>query len=297
VKNKYLKLGLILILVLIVVFIGVSGFMGYTMTRQDRVELNRDPGDAGLAYEDVSFPDIEEELTLKGWFLTGNSTEQVVIMVHGDGSNRDDQSIRTLDIASALVNHGYNVLMFDLRGSGESGGDMVSGGYQEKNDVLGAVRYIKDRGYGKIGLIGYSLGAVSSLLAAAETEDINAVVADSSFADLTDIMGAEFSKRTKAPQFLLKPILFMIKLMFGVDFAAIRPIDSVPGISPRPIFFIHGEDDDTIPIEHADRLYRAADNYESRLWIVPDTNHVRAYKTHPGEYITKVLEFFDTTLK
>ena len=130
---RNLKYGLILIVILIVAFIGVSGYMGYSMTRQERVPLTRDPGDIGIAYESVSFPSIDKDLTLKGWFLTGNSSERVIIMVHGDGAKRDDPSIGTLDIAAALVNCGYNVVMFDLRCCGESEGDMVSGSYHEKN--------------------------------------------------------------------------------------------------------------------------------------------------------------------
>ena len=295
--KKWHKYGIILIAAIIVVFISVSGYMGYTMTRQERVPLERNPGDVGLAYEEVVFPDIDEDLILQGWFLTGNSNDRVVITVHGNEANRDDPTIGTLDIAAALIDHGYNVLMFDLRGCGESEGGMVSGGYHEKKDVLGAVEYVRKRGFSNIGVIGFSLGSVSTLLAAAETKDIDAIVADSSYADLNDIMGPEFSKRTKAPQILLKPMLFMIKVMFGVDFSAIRPIDCVPEINPRPIFFIHGEEDDTIPVEHAERLYHAVENPLNRLWIVPNTNHVRAYTTNSEEYIINVTEFFDTALE
>ena len=92
-------------------------------------------------------------------------------------------------------------------------------------------------------------------------------------------------------------MLFMIKVIFGVDFSAIRPIDCVPEINPRPIFFIHGEEDDTIPVEHAERLYHAVENPLNRLWIVPNTNHVRAYTTNSEEYISNVTEFFDTALE
>ncbi|MBN2076253.1 MAG: alpha/beta fold hydrolase [Dehalococcoidales bacterium] len=295
--KKWLRYGLILIVIIIVAFIGMSGYMGYSMTRQERVLLVRNPGDVGLAYEEDIFPDIDGEIILRGWFLTSNNSDRVILMVHGNGANRDDPTIGTLDIAAGLVNHGYNVLMFDLRGCGESAGDMVSGGYHEKKDVLGAVEYVRKRGFDNIGVMGFSLGAVSSLLAAAETEDIDAVVADSSYADLNDIMKPEFSKRTHAPQVLLNPILLMIKVMFGVDFNAIKPIDCVREITPRPVFFIHGEEDDTIPVEHADRLYQAAENPLNELWLVPDTNHVRAYITHPEEYVSRITKFFDATLK
>jgi dipeptidyl aminopeptidase/acylaminoacyl peptidase len=240
---------------------------------------------------------MEDGLKLSGWFLPSTDNESVIIMVHGNESNRDDQSVGMLDIASELVSHGYNVLMFDLRGCGESEGDMVSAGLYEKRDLRGAVGYIKERGFEDIGVLGFSLGAVTSLLTMEEEKDIDAVVADSSFADLTDIMGPEFSKRTKAPELMLKPILFMIRIMYGVDFAAIRPIESVAATPSLPVFFIHGTEDDTIPVEHASRLREASQHPESRLWIASGAGHVRAYVTYPEEYISRVIEFFDLVLE
>jgi dipeptidyl aminopeptidase/acylaminoacyl peptidase len=295
--KKWLKVGLGVILTVVVVFVGISGYLGYSMTRVERVPLEGNPGLMGLTYEDVSFPSIDKELTLRGWFLPNPDSKQVIVMVHGNGYNRVDPTVGTLDIASRLVGHGYNVLMFDLRGYGESDGNMVSGGYYEKRDLEGAVEYMKERGFNRIGVLGFSLGAVTSLIAAAEDKDINAVVSDSSFADLKDIMSPEFSKRTKAPQFFLYPILFMIKIMYGVDFSAIKPVECVAKIAPRPIFFIHGEEDETIPVEHAYRLLQASQMSQDQLWIVPEAGHTKSYITHPEEYISKVTAFFDIALK
>jgi dipeptidyl aminopeptidase/acylaminoacyl peptidase len=174
---------------------------------------------------------------------------------------------------------------------------MVSGGYYEKRDLEGAVEYMKGHGFNRIGVLGFSLGAVTALMAAAEDKDIKAVVSDSSFADLNDIMSSEFSNRTKAPRFFLHPILVMIKIMYGVDFAAIRPVDCVPKIAPRPILFIHGGADDVIPVAHAHRLLQASQNPENQLWIVPQAGHTSSYKSQPDEYINKVTSFFDTALK
>jgi dipeptidyl aminopeptidase/acylaminoacyl peptidase len=295
--KKWLKIGLGIILALVVIFVGISGYLGYSMTRTERVPLEGNPGLIGLIYEDVSFPSMDENLTLRGWFLPNEVSEQVIIMVHGDGANRADPTIGMLEIASRLVGGGYNVLMFDLRGCGESDGNMVSGGYYEKRDLEGAVEYAKERGFNHIGVLGFSLGAVTSLIATAEDTDIDAVVSDSSFADLEDIMGPEFSKRTKAPQFFLNPILFMIKIMYRVDFRAIKPVECVTEIAPRPILFIHGEEDETIPVEHAYRLFQASQNSQAQLWIVPGAGHTKSYITHPEEYISRVIDFFDAALK
>jgi len=218
-------------------------------------------------------------------------------MVHGGEQHRADPSIGMLDIASGLVEHGYNVLMFDLRGHGESDGNRMSAGYYEKRDLLGAVDYVKGRGLEHIGVLGFSTGAVTALMTTAENGDIDAVVADSSFADFKDMMEPEFSKRTKFPEFFLPPLLFMVKIMYGVDFTAIKPVELVSEIAPRPILFIHGELDDTVPLEHAYRLQQASQNPENQLWVVPEAGHARSYITYPEEYINKITAFFDGVLR
>lgn len=295
--NRWIRLGLIIILGIVIVFLGISAYLGYSMTRAERVSIEGNPGLKGLTYEDVVFPSLDEDITLYGWYLPVPESKQIIIMVHGDGGNRADSSIGMLDIASELVEHAYSVLMFDLRGHGESGGNMKSAGYYEKNDLAGAVQYVKDLGYKDIGVLGFSMGAGTAVLTAAENIEIDALVVDSGFADLKDVMEPEFIKRTKFPKFFLKPLLFMVRIMYGVDFTDIKPVESVSDIAPRPVFFIHGEFDDIFFVEHAGRLLEASANPDNQLWVVPGTAHVRAYKTYPEEYINRVTDFFNTAFR
>jgi uncharacterized protein len=295
--KKCLKIALAVVLVLVVVFVGISAYLGYSMTRVDRVPISGNPADFRLSYEDVSFPSRYKDLKLRGWFVTTDGSDKVIIMVHGAGENRNDTNIGILEIAAGLVKHDYNVLMFDLHGYGESEGNTVSGGYYEKKDLEGAVDYIRSRGFVRIAVIGFSLGAVTALNAAAEDMDIKAVVSDSSFADLNDIMGTEFSRRTKAPRFFLRPILFMIKIMYGIDFPAIRPVEAVPKIAPRPVLFIHGEADDVIPVAQSYKLFEASKNNENQMWTVPGAGHTASYKLHPDEYMGRISSFFDSAIK
>ncbi len=295
--KKLLIILLSVVLFMAIIFVGASAYLGYTLTRAPRVPLDSNPGQSGFAYEDVSFPSLDKGIILRGWFLPSGEGMPGIIMVHGNGGNRNDTSIGMLEIAGKLVKKDYNVLMFDLRGYGESDGSTVGGGYLEKKDLEGAVAYLKRRGFVKIGVLGFSLGAVTSLLAAAEDKDLDAVVADSSFGDLNDIMSAEFSKRTKAPSVFLRPILFMIKIMYGVDFTAIRPVEAMPEISPRPVFLIHGSADETIPVAEVYKLKAASINPLDRLWVAPGAEHTRAYKKYPDEYLEKVTAFFNQSLK
>ena len=143
--KKWLKIGLTVILAAVIIFVGISAYLGYSMTRIERVPLTENPSVIGLNYENVAFPSLDKNLTMRGWLLPGGAGDPVIIMVHGNGYNRDDPSIGTLNIAAQLVRNGYNVLMFDLRGYGESDGSTVGGGYLEKRDLEGAVAYIKSR--------------------------------------------------------------------------------------------------------------------------------------------------------
>lgn len=291
------KLLIAFVFVVIIVFLAVSVYLGYSATKVERVAIEESPADLGLTYQDIEFTSQNDNLTLRGWFLPSDTSERIIIIVHGSDMHRADPNINTLGIAAELVGYGYNVLMFDLRGHGESDGDRLSAGYHERKDLHGAVKYVTERGFEKIGVLGFSMGAATALMTAAENNDVDCVVSDSCFADITDIMGREFKSRTGFPEFFLDPVLFMVKIMYGVDFKAVRPVDSVADISPRLILFIHGENDDFVLPEHSKRLYQASGNTLNRLWIVPKAGHVRSYTTNPEEYIGYITGFFESALE
>jgi uncharacterized protein len=293
----WLKVIFASLLAMLLAFVGVSWYIGYSETRLHRDPVEGNPGLVGLSYEDVSFKSTIDALTLRGWFLPSPESRRVIIIVHGINSNRLAIGSETLGLVSCIVGSGYNVLMFDLRGNGQSDGNMVSAGVYEKRDLEGAVKFAEQRGMDRVGVLGFSLGAATAILAAAEDSDIHAVVSDSCFADLFDIIGPKFSQRTHAPQALLHPILFAVKFMFGVNFDAVKPVNAVPKIWPRPVLFIQGTDDDGVSIADATRLVRATKNPLTQLWIVPWAGHTKSYATAPEEYTNRICAFFDAALR
>lgn len=293
----WLKAIIIAAVLVTAAFLGLSAYLGASATGVERLPVTLSPAGLGLEYEDITFPSREDHLTLHGWLLPCPDSRQIIIILHGAGTNRSDTGINTLGIAAGLVTHGYNVLMFDFRGCGESEGDRLSAGYHEKKDLWGAVDFVREQGFEQIGVLGFSMGAATALMGTAGEPAIDCVVADSSYADMAGIMEKQFTERTGAPGFLMKPVLFMINIMYGVDFTAVKPVESVPEIAPRPILFIHGEEDDLIPLDHAHRLYEASQNPDDTLWIVPGTGHVKAFTTSQTDYINKITAFFDSVLK
>ncbi len=297
--NRWLKFGLAgAAIATPLVILGVARYMVYSLTKPVRITIKESPADYGLKYEDVEFP-THDWLVMRGWYIPAKKSDCCIIMTHGGWSHRADPNIGMMGIAMELVNNNYNVLMYDLRGHGESDDGRMTGGHGEIRDVQGAIAYIKARGIlpQHIGLLGYSLGGAASLLAAAEDEELPAVVSDSSWANLPDLVKSQIARRTYMPTFLAPLVPGITKRAYGVDINEVNPVDAVNKIAPRPIYFIHGEFDNIVPVENALRLYHSTDNPNNRLWVVPEANHVESYRTRPDEYIRKVVGFFDQYIK
>ena len=268
------------------------------------------PLDSGLAAEDIRFESDVDRIPLAGWLLSSTG-DRAIVLIHGLDSTA--WSNDKPDVAQAYVEAGFHVLLFDLRGHGRSGGDRLGLGWDERSDVRAAVRLLLGRGFkpGTIGVHGTSYGAAVALLAAAAIPEIGAVVADSAFADMREVMDREIEKRTGLPTWLvrrLRPGLALVaSLLHGLDFDVIPPERAVPAIEPRPILFIHGREDRTIPVGHAYRLKAASGNPTDELWLLPGghTEGVRlvgkpceAREPSPTReaYLKKVTAFFDRAL-
>ena len=276
--------------------IGVSSYVAYFMTKVARVPVDKTPADYGLGYADITFPS-DDGLKLSGWWFETSNDKPCIVTIHGEKGHRAESGgMEILDIAKELVLAGYNVLMFDLRGHGQSEGKHASAGYHEKKDIVGALQYVKERGIHKIGVIGFSMGAATALMTAAQCPGINAIIADSSFADLGDIVQSEFSKRSSFPGFFLTWTVFMAKRLYGINLSELKPVEAVKQTSAPPTLFIHGGQDNIIPVEHAHILAMSSCNRQSKLWIVPEAQHVGTYASRPKEYVNKVISFLNQAL-
>jgi pimeloyl-ACP methyl ester carboxylesterase len=199
-RRRFISILLATGLLLAVAYLLVAFLMVRAATSAERKPFEAHPQDFGLQYEDVSFDPRDGEPLLHGWLLPSESDGPAIILVHGIGGQRSADG--AVEIAARLVDAGYAVLLFDLRGHGESNGDRVSGGYFERRDVLGAYDFMLERGTspGTIGLLGLSMGAGIAIMAAAQEDGIAAVVADTPFADIDDRIVEETARRTPIPE-------------------------------------------------------------------------------------------------
>jgi dipeptidyl aminopeptidase/acylaminoacyl peptidase len=277
-----------------VVVIDLSYRNARHLVRPRRAPITSTPAERGLSFEPVTFTSTDG-LRLVGWYIPSHNTA-TIILCHGLGDNR----VGMLPQAVLLAEHGYGSLLFDFRAHGESGGEMVTYGYAETEDVLAAVDYLLSRpdvDPKRIGILGGSLGAATAIRAMAHSTHLKAVVAESAFTSLEDEVASSFTVFSGLPAFPFAPLtVAFAQWQTGLRISEVRPIDDIPSIAPRPVFIIHGPDDELIPAEQGLRLYEAAGE-PKELWMVSGMGHESALEIFPHEYEKRIIGFFDKALE
>ena len=244
---------------------------------------------------DVTF-DASDGVPLVGTYIDAAGARAVVVLVHGFKNTRGDM----LDYAAFLHDAGYAVLVYDSRGCGASGGTFGVGATEDR-DIAGAVSYLKTahpEAARRIAVLGVSLGAGDAILAGARDPRLDAVVADSSWADervQLERMGALAVGPLTLPLLPYEPAL--VDALIGARLEDARPRDEVRRIAPRPLLLIHSADDEnaTTTAADTDALFAAAGEPKT-LWIAPRGGHAGALAAQRDEYVRRVLAFLAQAL-
>ena len=155
--------GLLLFLFGFVPYFLAGAFTVRTFQMKDAENEGLTPASFQLAFEEVSF-NARDGVPLAGWWVPAENAKGAVVLVHGLNRSRIEMA-RKLPF---LHNAGWNVLLFDLRRHGTSGGTVRSLGWGERLDVLGAVDLARQRAPLPIVAWGISFGGAAVVLAAAE---------------------------------------------------------------------------------------------------------------------------------
>jgi dipeptidyl aminopeptidase/acylaminoacyl peptidase len=228
-------------------------------------------------------------LRLPGWFSPGDR-RAVVVFVHGGGGDRR----QLFPEAKLLARHGYGFLTYDSRAEGEGEGDMVSWGDRERRDLVAALDFASGRPEidpQRIVVLGFSIGASTTTLVAAKEPRVRAVILYACWTSLEDE-----TKRNLGKYGVLSwgPALLAFRHA-GVDVDAVRPVDHVREIAPRPLMLLAGTDDYDTPVWVMRRMFEAAGE-PKRLWIVPGASHGTYFATSPAEYESRVIAFLNEAL-
>jgi uncharacterized protein len=306
-KNKIMKYSK---LVLIIVFIfNTLGFIIGNIIYEEVSRVNRtrvsesfevfkyknEFEELGKLYkEKVSIPSVNG-YNLSGTYIhNSKETKDSVVIVHGLGCTRW-VSLKYCDIFLSL---GYNVLIYDSRFHGNSGGKNITMGYKEKYDLNSAVNWLRDKNCeGIVGIHGESLGAATAILHSemnTKNKNVDFYIVDCPYSDLevliNEILKKNLSYYTPAVgrvlTFYCNSILF---IRSGFTLKELSPMKAIEK-SKSPILFIHAENDKVIPSYMSKEIYNSYMGKKD-IYIAPNAGHCQSYTVNKEEYFNKVKSF------
>ena len=239
-------------------------------------------------YEEIDLV-TADRVNFGAWHFRQPGSPQTVIVSGGHKGQRQG----SLGIAAALWRKGFNVILYSYRGMPGSDRAPITFGIKEVLELQAVIAFARKRiANARIGLLGYSMGAVVSLLGAAGEPGVEALVLDSPFSDLRTLMIENVRRASKLPG---SPFVWLAGVMFWMRtrswISECSPRDILSSLEPRPLFFIHGGADDITNVNHSRRLY---DAYRGprEIWIVQGAPHTGAYFADRPLYVERVAGFF-----
>jgi uncharacterized protein len=254
----------------------------------DVEDFNFTPFEFQADYEDVELV-TADGVNFGAWYFRQPGSPQTVIVSGGHKGQRQG----ALGISIALWRKGFNVIVYSYRGMSGSDRAPITFGIKEVLELQAVIAFARKRiPRARIGLLGYSMGAVVSLLGAAGEPGVEALVLDSPFSDLRTLLIENVRTRARLPG---TPFVWLAGLMLrarsGNRLADCSPISVLSSLEPRPLFFIHGGGDRITNVNHSRRLY---DAYRGprEIWIVQGAPHAGAYFADRPLYVERVAGFF-----
>lgn len=217
------------------------------------------PDVLGLRYEPVQFTSADGT-RLSGWFLPAAGRENpkeakgTVVHFHGNAQNMSTH----WRFVAWLPKQDYNVFVFDYRGYGQSEGKPdPKGVFEDSNAALNYVRSRADVDPERLFVFGQSLGGTNAIavVGSGNRAGVRAAAIESTFYSYSSIANDK---------------LRGAGLLVSDDYAASK---YVAAVSPIPLLFIHGTDDQVIPLSHSKRLLADA-REPKRLIEVPGAGHL-----------------------
>lgn len=239
------------------------------------------PATWGLKYEAVDFKSADGT-SLHGWFMpakdkTAKTAKGTIVFSHGNAGSISYH----LGFCAWLVEASYNVLIYDYRGFGKSGGSVDRRGMI--NDVKAAFAYARRRAdidSTKLVSYGHSLGGAQSVTALGESpvKGLKAVVIDGAFASyqaMANVFGGQLGASLVSDE--------------------LAPKDYVKKLAPIPLLVVHGSQDEVVPVSQGLQLFKAAAEPKT-LFEVKSGKHGTALSGNDGAYRKKMLAWLDGVL-
>lgn len=217
-----------------------------------------------------------------------------VIVIHGYSGQGKDMTY----YAQGFYNRGYNVLVVDLRGHGQSEGDYIGMGWHDRLDIIDWANYLigKDNNC-KIILHGVSMGGATVMMTTGENlpDNIKVAIEDCGYTSIWDEFEMQLKSLYNLPAFpVLNAASSVCKIKAGYKVEEGSALEQVKK-SKTPTLFIHGELDNFVPFEMLDKVYEAANCKKEKL-IIKGAAHAESASINPELYWKTIDKFINENI-
>ncbi len=308
-------IAILLVFVIVLTIISSNRLMNIESDQISNVPSNILP-----SYSTCSFESFDQQTSLSGWFFKVDNPITTVIFVHDSGSNRLPFGVNMIDMIESMLEANYNVFLFDLRNSGESGGDITGYGYLEWQDVLGAIEQVKTISVTTdVILYGIGSGTTACLMAydelppenltEAELNEYSADIRDLGF-DRSYVKGMIFDSPAKNSDDYIKPLVvqsqflgsitqnfvpYAIRVSSGVS----ESVNIAAQISrlPIPVCIIYGGHDIFIGSDKIQQIIDERNRLNSSITsslMIPGAGYLESYRINKDLYIDTVINYLQS---
>jgi pimeloyl-ACP methyl ester carboxylesterase len=326
--TRWVSSTLALVLVALVAYLGYIAYEGSAQLTEPPSPTDdcRTPATMGWTYEAINYdqaddaalevePDpkhctsrgapagdlltADDGVSIAGWYIPAAAAigpaGPTVVMTHGWGSNKSEMLDR-----AAVVHDRYNVVLFDLRNHGQSGGSITTQGVAEQSDLRAVIDWLEaNKAPEQVAVLGVSMGGATVINEADDDERIDAAILESTHATLVN---AAERRLARAGYPLSLPgswaILLGTLVRTGLDVSSVDPVQAVSRFDERPLLIVSGGADDSIGPNDPQDLLAAAEEAGSlvELEICASAGHGTVPERCPGDYAGWVLGFLDRTI-
>ena len=312
-----MKILIIIVIILILILIGLYFIVGnyfYNIALspktsktfvlgEDAKEVEKQE-EKGLEKEDWLTEKSEEvyitssnngNIKLHAYQITNTQSSDIwVIAIHGYSGQGKDMTY----YAQEFYNRGYNVLVVDLRGHGQSEGDYIGMGWHDRLDIIDWANFLITKNSDcKIILHGVSMGGATVMMATGENlpNNVKVAIEDCGYTSIWDEFEEQLKQLYNLPTFpVLNAASTICKIKAGYKIEEGSAIEQVKK-SKTPTLFIHGELDSFVPFEMLDKVYEAANCKKEKL-VIEGAAHAESSTINPELYWKTIDRFIKQNL-
>lgn len=311
----FLSLG---VSVLVVLFIGFSGFIGFQVfvgstqlvTNAETMGVSDDIWTKyGIDYESfrshyvvekIAIPSSYEAHTIPADYIyaaqsPNSKNHQTIILVHGLGDNR----YSNYPVAEFFLEKGYNIITYDQRSTNENAARYTTFGYREKFDLIDWVNYVEIQApEQKVGVWGASYGGATAGLALAYgdmDEKVGFLILDCPVSSMEWMVEQEMRSMD-----IGLPVTYMTrcgntvnKLKLGFSYQD-ADVAAVMKHVKTPVLVINSRSDSVTPYFMGKDIYNAIPESNREIWTVNDSEHCGVWLDYNEEYRDKIENFLAT---